>query len=103
MERRTAIAASSAVSISLLSGALVVGAHFGALGFAGTPPASSGRPVPTVTAPAPVTGQSASTVAQRKHDDGRAPDDRHRESDHEDDASGAGAHDPSTTIGTHDD
>jgi hypothetical protein len=103
MERRRAIAAASAVSISLLSGVVAISAHLGALGFAGTPVASTGRPAATAAAPATAVDQSISIAAQHEHDDGRATDDRHGTNDHEHEPSQAATPNQNTTIGTHDD
>jgi hypothetical protein len=102
MQRRTAIAAASAISVSLLSGVVAMGAHLGALGFSGTPATSTGQPIAAVTAPARVTDQTATTVAQHERDDARTSDDRHVENDR-DDESPAGAQHAGTRIGTDDD
>jgi hypothetical protein len=99
MQRRTAIAAASAISISLLSSMVAVGAHLGALGFAGTPSGPAAQPVAAVTAPAPAASQSISTVAQHGHDDAGATDDGHGEHA----TSQAATQNASTTIGHHDD
>ncbi len=70
MQRKTAVAAASAVSMSLAAAAIAIGASFGALGFgAATPsavdPADAGgrrrhrRPAPT---------SSPSATGEREHD-----------------------------------
>lgn len=103
MQRRTAIAAASAISISLLSGVVAVGAHLGALGFDANVSGSAAQPVAAVTAPAPVANQSVSIVAQHSHGDTGTTDDGHGEKDHELDTSHAATQNARTTIGYHDD
>jgi hypothetical protein len=51
MQRKTAVAAASAISMSLASAAIAIGASFGALGFASASPAPSAQPA-AVSAPA---------------------------------------------------
>ena len=53
MNRRTAIATAAAATMSLLSGFVAVGAHTGALGIGGSPPAAVAQPA-AATADAPV-------------------------------------------------
>jgi hypothetical protein len=104
MQRRTAIAAATAIAISLLSGVVAVGAHLGALGFAGTPAAPAAQPIAAATAPALVTDQGTSTVAppERDHNHRSVSEDLHGEN-HESGASQRAANDASTTSGAHDD
>jgi hypothetical protein len=103
MQRRTAIAAASAISISLFSGMVAVGAHLGALGFAGTASGSAAQPVAAVTAPAPAANQSTTTVAQHGRDHADTTDDGHGEHDDEHATSQPATQNASTTIGHHDD
>ena len=57
MQRRTAVAAASAISMSLLSAVVAVSAHLGALGF--TAAASNPRPVIATAAPTVVAQPTA--------------------------------------------
>ena len=83
MQRRTAVAAASAITMSLLSGVVFIGAHLGALGFgsAAVAPTATTTPV-AVTAPAPATNQnqptttanvSSTQVGTRERDDAEHP------------------------------
>jgi hypothetical protein len=78
MQRRTAVAAASAISMSLLSGVVFVGAHLGALGFGSPPVARTAITPAAVTVPAPAANQnqptttpnvSSTRVDTREHDD----------------------------------
>ncbi len=78
MQRRTAVAAASAISMSLLSGVVFVGAHLGALGFGSSGVAPTATTPAAVTAPAPAANQnqptttanvSSTRVDTREHDD----------------------------------
>ena len=82
MERRTAVAAASAISMSLLSGVVFVGAHLGALGFGSPSVAPTAITSAAVTAPAPAANQnqptttanvSSTRVDTREHDDTEHP------------------------------
>ncbi len=83
MQRRTAVAAASAISMSLLSGVVFVGAHLGALGFGSAAVAPTARTSPAaVTVPAPAANQNQPTttanvadphVTAREHDDTGRP------------------------------
>ncbi len=66
MQRKTAVAAAGAISMSLLSMAVAVGANFGALGFGSTPSATAAQPTAVTAAPA-ATATKASATA--KHDE----------------------------------
>lgn len=63
MQRRTAVAAASAISVSLVSAVIAGAASFGALGFAA--PSSSSAPPAQVTVPTPAgtTDRQAPTSA----------------------------------------
>jgi hypothetical protein len=102
MQRRTAIAAASAISISLLSGVVAVGAHLGALGFDANRSSSVTQPVAAVTAPARVANQSA-PIARHDHDGSGTTEDARGEDDHELDTSHGVAQSTRTTIGHGDD
>jgi hypothetical protein len=78
MQRRTAVAAASAITMSLLSGIVFVGAHLGALGFGSSAVAPQTTTPAAVTTPAPATNQnqpttpaniSSTRVNTREHDD----------------------------------
>jgi hypothetical protein len=94
VQRRTALAAASAISISFLAGAAAVGAHGGALGFGDAHPTSMTRPAVVATAPAPGASGSAAVaadhgatmVAPHEHDDERGIDGSHADDDHEHEA-----------------
>ena len=79
MQRRTAVAAASAISISLVSAVVALGANVGALGFAGSPPAKT---PPAAVATQSTTGSNpapaSSTNASREREDGESRD-RERE------------------------
>jgi len=78
MQRRTAVAAASAISVSLVSAVIAGAASFGVLGFAA--PSSSSAPPAGVTTPAaattPATDQTAPPSAPstaREHEREAAP------------------------------
>jgi len=70
MQRRTAVAAASAISMALVSAVIAAGASFGALGFASSP---------SNPAPAPATAKPVSAATQPTP----AAGERHEEGDHE--------------------
>ena len=102
MQRRTAIAAASAISISLLCGVAAAGAHLGALGFDPHASGSAAQPVATVTAPAPIANEGTTTVVPHGHDDAETTGGSD-EMDHELDTSHARTQNAGSTIGHHDD
>jgi len=78
MQRRTAVAAASAITMSLLSGVVFVGAHLGALGLGSSTVAPQTTTTAAVTTPAPAANQnqpstpaniSSTRVNTREHDD----------------------------------
>jgi hypothetical protein len=70
MERRTAVAAAAAISISLLSAFVGVGAHLGSLGFAKSTPAPAIAAATTATNPATSSATSPATAPVARSDDG---------------------------------
>ncbi len=79
MQRRSAVAAASAISMSLLSGVVLVGAHLGALGFGSSAAAPTATPA-AMTAPAAAPNQPTATadgagaqVKTREADDAAHP------------------------------
>ena len=69
MQRRTAVAAAAAISMSLVSAVAAVGANLGALGFAASSPAPAASVSRAPTAPASAQGQPA-RVRTPAHADG---------------------------------
>jgi hypothetical protein len=69
MQRRTAVAAAAAISMSLVSAVAAVGANLGALGFAGSSPAPAATVSQAPTAPALAQDQPA-RVTTLAHADG---------------------------------
>lgn len=63
MKRRSAIIIGAAVTLPLLAGAVVAGAHTGALGFASSPPPSVAPPLVAGDAPKAVADISNGTTA----------------------------------------
>ncbi len=59
MQRRTAVAAASAISVSLVSAVIAGAASFGALGFAAQSPSTAAPTAVTVPAPNATTVQQA--------------------------------------------
>jgi hypothetical protein len=77
MQRRTAVAAASAISMSLAAAAITIGANLGALGFAASTPAPVAPPsaaIATTPAQSPsqgsatTTGSNRSTASEREHE-----------------------------------
>ncbi|MET1003248.1 MAG: hypothetical protein ABWZ15_15675 [Acidimicrobiia bacterium] len=65
MQRNTAVAAASAISMGLLSAAVAIGANFGALGFSASSPTPPSQPAAVTAAavngPAPVESTASTT------------------------------------------
>ena len=74
MQRRTAVAAASAISMALVSGVIAVAANLGALGFTGA--SSSPAPAPV---PASVAQASPQPVAQTRSYEGGEHENEGRE------------------------
>ena len=72
MQRRTAVAAAAAISMSLLSGFAAIGAHLGALGFAAPSPTPAVS-APAAGAPATLTPAVAATARHDYAREHRAP------------------------------
>lgn|GEM_PF-6069344 len=74
MERKTVVAAASAISLSLVSAAIAIGANFGALGFAASstptvpPPSAVTTPARTSATPIVNPASSPKYSETRKHD-----------------------------------
>ena len=66
MQRKTAVAAATAISMSLVSAAVAIGANFGALGFSASSPAPVAQPS-AVSAPVQAPSQSAATGTAARH------------------------------------
>jgi type IV secretory pathway VirB6-like protein len=65
-----AIAAAAAITMSLVSGVVAVGANFGALGFTGASTVSSGSQTSVIATPSTAQPTTANTAtSQRQHDD----------------------------------
>ena len=77
MERRTAVAAASAISMSLAAAAITIGANLGALGFTASTPAPVAAPSAVIaTTPAQASSQGGATTTGSNH---RAAGERERE------------------------
>jgi hypothetical protein len=71
MQRRTAVAAAAAISMTLVSATAAVGASLGALGFAASSPTPAATVRQAPTAAVPAQGQSArATTAAHGDDEG---------------------------------
>ncbi len=64
MERKTAVAAATAISMTLASAAIAIGANFGALGFAQSSSATPAQPS-AVSAAAPASSTASITSSTR--------------------------------------
>ena len=67
MQRRTAVAAASAISMGLVSAVIAVGANFGALGFT-TSSSSTPTPQPATATAVQVAAPQAVPAAQPSHE-----------------------------------
>jgi hypothetical protein len=70
VDRKTAIAAALAITMSVASGAVALGANAGALGFGGSTPVASTQSI-VVPAAGPIRSVAAkAAVGEGEHDDG---------------------------------
>jgi hypothetical protein len=99
MQRRTAVAAASAISMALVSGVIAVAANLGALGFVGTSSSPTPATVPaSVTQAAPQPDPQAQVSIRSSHESGEH---EHEGGEHE--GAGATAASSASTGGEHDD
>ena len=88
MNRRTALATAAAITMTLFSGVVALGANTGALGLGGSPAPAVAQPIAAPTAAAPVDTASVARAASttrsasaREHEQARGHEREGRESD----------------------